>query len=289
VFEIGGADVVSYEGLMKEYARQRGLRRVLLPVPVLSPALSSLWLALVTPLYARVGRTLIDSLRNTTVVTDERARRAFTVRPRDSRGAIARALTNEDHEFAETRWSDALSAGSRPRSWSGVHVGSRFVDSRAIRVTAPPPAAFEPIARLGGTTGWYAADTLWRLRGFLDLLVGGVGLRRGRRDPGHLIVGDALDFWRVEAIEPGRLLRLAAEMRLPGRAWLVFEIEPDGLGSVIRQTALFDPVGLPGLAYWYAFYPLHRLVFNRMLRGIANRVSARNTRQVPGIHAGLQT
>ena len=166
---------------------------------------------------------------------------------------------------------------------------SRFVDSRTIRVTAPPPVAFEPIARLGGTTGWYAADTLWRLRGFLDLLVGGVGLRRGRRDPGHLIVGDALDFWRVEAIEPGRLLRLAAEMRLPGRAWLVFEIEPDGLGSVIRQTALFDPVGLPGLAYWYALYPLHRLVFNRMLRGIANRVSARNTRQVPGIHAGLQT
>jgi uncharacterized protein YbjT (DUF2867 family) len=272
VFEIGGADVVSYEGLMKEYARQRGLRRLLLPVPVLSPALSSLWLALVTPLYARVGRTLIDSLRNTTVVTDDRACRAFTVRPRDSRGAIARALTNEDHEFAETRWSDALSAGSRPRSWPGVHVGSRFVDSRAIRVAAPPPVAFEPIARLGGTTGWYTTDALWRLRGFLDLLVGGGGLRRGRRDPRHLVVGDAIDFWRVEAIEPGRLLRLAAEMRLPGRAWLVFEVEPDVAGSVIRQTALFDPVGLRGLAYWYALYPVHRLVFGGMLRGIGERV-----------------
>ncbi len=288
VFEIGGAEVVSYEGLMKEYARQRGLRRLLLPVPVLSPALSSLWLGLVTPLYARVGRKLIDSLRNATVVMDDGGR-AFTVRPRGYREAIARALTNEDRELAETRWSDALSAGGLPRSSTGVRFGSRFVDSRTIRVAAPPPVAFEPIVRLGGTTGWYAAETLWRLRGFLDLLVGGVGLRRGRRDPGHLIVGDALDFWRVEAIEPGRLLRLAAEMRLPGRAWLVFEIEPDGPGSLIRQTALFDPVGLMGLAYWYALYPLHRLVFNRMLRGIANRVRREEYASVPGVHGGLQT
>jgi uncharacterized protein YbjT (DUF2867 family) len=271
LFEIGGADVVSYEGLMREYARQRGLRRRLLPVPVLSPALSSLWLGLVTPLYARVGRKLIDSVRNATVVTDDGARRTFTVRPRGYREAIARALANEDREFAETRWSDALSAGGLPRSWAGVRFGSRLVDSRAVRVAAPPPVAFEPIARLGGATGWYAADALWRLRGFLDLLVGGVGLRRGRRDPRHLVVGDAVDFWRVEAVEPGRRLRLAAELRLPGRAWLVFEVEPDGPGSVIRQTALFDPVGLRGLAYWYALYPVHRFVFSGMLRGIARQ------------------
>jgi Protein of unknown function (DUF2867) len=139
------------------------------------------------------------------------------VRPRGYREAIARALANEDRELAETRWSDALSAGALPRSWTGVSFGSRFVDSRAIRVAAPPPVAFKPIARLGGKTGCYTAGALWRLRGFLDLLVGGVGLRRGRRDPRHLVGGDALDFWRVEAIEPGRLLRLAAEMRLPGR------------------------------------------------------------------------
>jgi uncharacterized protein YbjT (DUF2867 family) len=271
VFEIGGADVVSYEGLMREYARQRGLRRLLLPVPVLSPALSSLWLGLVTPLYARVGRKLIDSLRNATVVTDDGAHRTFTVRPRGYREAIARALANEDREVAETRWSDALSAGGLPRSWAGVRFASRLVDSRAIRVAPPPPVAFEPIAQLGGAMGWYAADALWRLRGFLDLLVGGVGLRRGRRDPRHLVVGDAVDFWRVEAVEPGRLLRLVAEMRLPGRAWLVFEIEQDGPGSVIRQTALFDPVGLLGLAYWYALYPVHRFVFGGMLRGIARQ------------------
>jgi uncharacterized protein YbjT (DUF2867 family) len=272
VFEIGGADVVSYEGLMKEYAQQRGLRRLLLPVPVLSPALSSLWLGLVTPLYARVGRTLIDSLRNATVVTDDGAHWAFTMRPRGYREAIARALANEDRELAETRWSDAPSSGGLPRSWPGVRFASRFVDSRAIRVAAPPRVAFEPIARIGGSTGWYAGDSLWRLRGFLDRLTGGVGLRRGRRDPGHLIVGDALDCWRVEAIEPGRLLRLAAEMRLPGRAWLVFEVEPDVAGSVIRQTALFDPVGLRGLAYWCTLFPVYRLVFGGMLRGIGERV-----------------
>jgi uncharacterized protein YbjT (DUF2867 family) len=269
VFEIGGADVVSYEGLMREYARQRGLRRLILPVPVLSPTLSSLWLGLVTPLYARVGRKLVDGLRNPSVVTDDAARRVFAVRPRGFREAIARALANEDREFAETRWSDALSAGGQPRSWAGARFGSRLVDSRAMAVPVPPAVAFEPIARLGGDTGWYAADALWRLRGFLDLLVGGVGLRRGRRDPRHLAVGDAVDFWRVEAVEPGRLLRLAAEMRLPGRAWLVFEVEPAGTGSVIRQTALFDPAGLAGLAYWYGLFPLHRLVFRGLLRGIA--------------------
>jgi uncharacterized protein YbjT (DUF2867 family) len=275
VFEIGGKDVVSYEGLMREYGRQRGLRRLIVPVPVLSAGLSSRWLGLVTPLYARVGRKLIDSLGNPTVVTDESARRVFPVRPRGFREAIARALANEDREFAETRWSDALSAAGLPRSWAGVRFGTRLVDSRTVRVGVPPAVAFEPIERLGGATGWHAAGLLWRMRGFLDLLVGGVGLRRGRRDPRHLVVGDAVDFWRVEAIEPERLLRLAAEMRLPGRAWLVFEVEPDGAGAVIRQTALFDPVGLLGLAYWYALFPLHALVFGGMLRGIARAVGER--------------
>jgi uncharacterized protein YbjT (DUF2867 family) len=272
VFEIGGADVVSYEELMREYARQRGLRRLIVPVPVLSPTLSSLWLGLVTPLYARVGRKLVDSLRNQTVITDDSARRIIAVRPRGFREAIARALANEDREIAETRWSDALSASGLPRSWAGVRFGSRLVDSRAIRVDAAPAIAFESIERVGGATGWYGVDLLWRLRGLVDLLVGGIGLRRGRRDPRHFAVGDAVDFWRVEAIEPGRLLRLAAEMRLPGRAWLTFEVAPDGGGAIIRQTALFDPAGLAGLAYWYLLYPLHAVVFARMLSGIARRV-----------------
>jgi uncharacterized protein DUF2867 len=144
-----------------------------------------------------------------------------------------------------------------------------LVDSRTVTVRKPPADAFAPIVRIGGQTGWYYATWLWRLRGFLDLIVGGVGLRRGRRDATALRVGDALDWWRVEAIEPDRQLRLFAEMRLPGRAWLEFAVEPHGEGSTIRQTAIFDPVGLGGLAYWYITYPLHRLIFSGMLKAIA--------------------
>jgi uncharacterized protein YbjT (DUF2867 family) len=274
VFEIGGAEPISYVGLMREYARQRGLRRLMIPVPVLTPRLSSLWLGLVTPLYARVGRALIDSIRHDTVVHDARALQVFPIRPRGIREAIARALAHEDREFAETRWSDAVSSRSAVPSAAGATFGSRRVDTRTTRVTAPPERAFAAIARIGGRTGWYYGDWLWRLRGFLDLLVGGVGVRRGRRDPERLAPGDTVDWWRVEAVEPGRLLRLTAEMRLPGRAWLQFEVAGDATGSTITQTAIFDPVGVTGLAYWYALYPLHGLVFSGMLRGIA-RAAAR--------------
>jgi len=275
VVEIGGAERVSYMDLMKEYARQRGLTRLMIRVPVLSPRLSSLWLGLVTPVYARVGRELIESTKNATVVDDDSARRLFPgLRPRGIREAIERALLNEDRELALTRWSDALSSGDT-RQWGGESFGSRIVDSRSVRVARPPREAFEPIRRIGGETGWYYGNWLWRLRGFLDLLVGGVGVRRGRRDPRTVVPGDALDFWRVEAFEPDRLLRLSAEMKLPGRAWLQFEVEPDPEGSVVRQTALFDPRGLLGLAYWYALYPLHQLVFAGMLRGIVRAVPDR--------------
>lgn len=273
VYEIGGADVVSYGDLMREYARQRGLRRWILPVPVLTPGLSSLWLGLVTPVYARVGRELIEGLRNRTVVRDDRALRDFAVRPRGIAEAIARALANEDREFAATRWSDALSS-TRP-GWGGTRVGARLVDSRALTVAAPPEAAFTPIRRLGGDAGWYHATWLWRVRGWLDLLAGGAGIRRGRRDPDELRPGDTLDWWRVEAVEPGRLLRLAAEMRVPGRAWLQFEVDPAGdARSTIRQTALFDPAGVVGQAYWYALWPLHQYVFAGMLRAIGRRAEA---------------
>jgi uncharacterized protein YbjT (DUF2867 family) len=270
VYEIGGPDRVSYGDLMTEYARQRGLRRFLFSVPVLTPRLSSLWLGLVTPLYARVGRKLVDSICHPTLVIDPApTQRDFAIRPIGVREAIARALTNEDHEFTATRWSDALSSAGVPREWGGARFGNRLVDSRSLHVAVSPAAAFAPIRRIGGATGWYWGDWLWRLRGFLDLVAGGVGLRRGRSDPDRLAVGDALDWWRVEAIEPDRRLRLVAEMKLPGRAWLEFEVTPDGDGATIRQTAIFDPVGLAGLAYWYGIFPLHELVFKRMLRGIA--------------------
>jgi uncharacterized protein YbjT (DUF2867 family)/glyoxylase-like metal-dependent hydrolase (beta-lactamase superfamily II) len=271
VFEIGGADRVSYGDVMTEYARQRGLRRLMLPVPVLTPRLSSLWLGLVTPIYARVGRKLIDSMRHETVVRDDAALEIFDIRPRGIHDAIASALRNDDMEFAATRWSDALSAAGPAANWQGTRFGSRLVDSRAPSVPVSPTIAFLPIQRIGGDNGWYFADWLWDARGFLDLLVGGVGQRRGRRHPKRLRIGDAVDWWRVEAFEPGRRLRLVAEMKLPGRAWLEFDVTPDGEGSVIRQTATFDPVGLWGLAYWYLVYPLHQLVFRGMLRAIVAR------------------
>ncbi len=268
IYEIGGPDQVSYETIMKEYARQRNLRRWMIPVPLLTPYLSSLWLGLVTPLYARVGRKLVASLKNPTVISSNLARTAFSVKPRSLKQAIARAMINEDREFASTRWSDALSAAGKQGTWGAVRFGSRLVDSRVIQTPAPPAAAFTPVRRIGGDTGWYYGNWLWRMRGFLDLLVGGVGVRRGRRDPEIPLKGDTLDFWRVEDYEEDRFLRLRAEMKVPGRAWLEFEVTGCEDGSVIRQTAIFDPVGLFGLAYWYAMYPFHFFIFAGMLRNI---------------------
>ncbi|MBM3263310.1 MAG: SDR family oxidoreductase [candidate division Zixibacteria bacterium] len=273
--EIGGPDQVSYGDLMREYARQLGLWRWMIPVPLLTPRLSSLWLGLVTPLYARVGRKLIDSLRHSTMVRDDSAQRHFPIRPIGVREAIASALGNEDSSYAATRWSDALSAAGTLRQWGGTRFGNRLVDSRSMRVMAEPAAAFAAVERIGGATGWYYANWLWAMRGWLDLLLGGVGMRRGRRDPECLRAGDTLDCWRVESIEAGRRLRLAAEMKLPGRAWLEFEVQPNDGNASLRQTATFDPLGFLGLAYWYAVWPLHQLVFAGMLRGIGTSAEKR--------------
>jgi len=228
---------------MEEYARQRGLKRLIISVPFLTPRLSSLWLGLVTPLYVRVGRKLIDSICHATIVEDQAALKEFDIRPCGYREAIAAAIKE-----------------------NGRHL---LFDSRAIHVAAPPKSAFAPIRQIGGSRGWYYANWLWQLRGILDKLFGGVGLRRGRRDPDSLRVGDTVDFWRVEALEPNRRLRLFAEMKLPGRAWLEFEVTEDSTGgSVIRQTATFDPKGLLGRAYWYAVFPVHEFVFGGMLHRI---------------------
>ena len=272
VYEIGGADQVSYAEIMKIYARLRGRRLRMLTVPVLSPYVSSLWLGLITPLYARVGRKLIESIVHTTVVQDDAALRVFAVRPMGVEAAVMRALGIAPGVPAErivTRWTDAVSSARVPPSWDGVKFGAQLMDARSMTVSATPSAVFECIERIGGDTGWYAWNWLWHLRGLLDLWSGGVGMRRGRPSPETLRVGDTLDFWRVEAITPGRRLRLSAEMRLPGRAWLEFEVVPTADGTLIRQTATFDPEGVPGTAYWYTISPLHHLVFGGMLRGIA--------------------
>ncbi len=271
VYEIGGADQVSYGDLMREYARQRGLRRAMIPVPVLTPYLSSLWLGLVTPIYARIGRRLIASIRNESIVRDKRALEDFTIRPKGLQDIIALALKNEDRDFAETRWSDALSSGGEPKSWGGIRFGTRIIDSRSRVVPVSVEQAFAPIQRIGGGAGWYFANLLWKIRGWMDLWVGGVGLRRGRRHPVELCVGDTLDWWRVEEIDPPHSLRLFAEMRLPGRAWLEFEVTPHVNGAEIRHTAIFDPAGVWGRLYWYSLYPLHHFIFLGMLRGIAKR------------------
>jgi uncharacterized protein YbjT (DUF2867 family) len=267
VFEIGGGDRVTYAEVMREYARQRKLSRRVLPMPVRSARAWRLFLGMLTPTHGRVAATMLDSLRNETVVSDSAAREAFAVKPRGLPEAIARALTGEDHEFAETSWRDVLPEAPSSR-WGGIQVRRRMVTSRVEPVQARPHEVFAPIERIGGQTGWYGVDWFWRLRGWLDEVRGGGGMRRGRRDPHTIHVGDRIDFWRVERVEPDRRLLLAAEMRIPGRLWLQFDIEGDDRRTEIRQTTVFDPAGSVGLVYWYLLYPVHRTIFKAMLHGL---------------------
>ena len=206
------------------------------------------------------------------VVRNGAALEVFPVRPRGYRDAIRQALADEDARLVATRWSDALStsAGARGRG-AGTRFGNRLIDSRAVTVAALPERAFTPIRWIGGARGWYYANALWRLRGVADRMLGGVGMKRGRRDPEDLRAGDVLDCWRVLACEAPRVLSLEAEMRLPGRAWLQFEVTPCPAGASIRQTAVFDPTGLGGLLYWYALYLPHLLMFRGMLAAVAKR------------------
>lgn len=278
--DIGGPDQVSYSDLMHEYARQRGLRRRVWHVPFLTARLSSLWLGLVTPVYARIGRKLIDSLRHDTIVENDSAQRLFPrLKPVGVSEAVAYALRDDDAEIAGTRWMDALSASPDVPPWTGVRRGRRRLDSRRLDVNTDPAALWTAIERIGGRTGWYYGDWMWQLRGWIDLAVGGPGMRRGRRDRRHLLVGDTVDCWRVERVEAGRLLRLQAQMRLPGRAWLQFEVEPQAEGCRLQQTAIYDPVGALGILYWWAVAPLHHFVFGGMLRGLAASARERADRQ----------
>lgn len=269
IYEVGGVDQVSYADMMRAYGRQRGLKPLILPVPVLTPWLSALWLGLITPLYARIGRAIIESIVHVTVVRDNAAITTFSVCPMGIDAAIHRALAHEESHFSATRWSDALSSSGKLQSWGGVRFGTRLVDSRTLTVEAPSEVVFKCIERIGGDNGWYAWNWLWRVRGFIDLLEGGVGLRRGRPSSTTLRVGDTVDSFRVESIEPNRRLRLKSEMHLYGRAWLEFEVTGVGSSTTIRQTAIFDPVGLIGQIYWYTLYLPHQFVFSGMLQGIA--------------------
>jgi uncharacterized protein YbjT (DUF2867 family) len=268
VLDIGGPDVLSYREIMDEMAAALGLRaRLVIPLPVLTPRLSSLWIHLVTPISHRIARPLAEGLRNRVVCGDDLAARLMPQRLLSVREAIDAALGNLDEGSVETSWTDAGPIPGDP-DWAG---GATFTDRKETEVAATPSEVFETVCRIGGRHGWYAADALWRLRGVMDRLVGGPGLRRGRRDPEHIGYGDALDFWRVTGIEKDSWLRLQAEMKLPGEALLEFEIAagsaPDN-PTRLTQIARFKPRGLFGIVYWYAVLPFHRIVFGGMLAGI---------------------
>lgn len=274
IIEIGGAEVMTYRDMMFGYARVRGLRRYMIPVPVLTPRLSSYWVHWMTPVPSDIARPLIEGLRNEVVVRDDTAHKLFpSIRPIPFAEAVNLALEQLDASQVETSWADAL-ISSQPSYTPAVlstHEGM-IIERRQRLVNAPPSAVFRAFTNLGGANGWLYFNWAWRLRGVIDRMVGGVGLRRGRRHPHEVRVGDALDFWRVEAVEPDQLLRLRAEMKVPGSAWLQLKTEARGeQQSQLIQTAFFAPRGLFGWLYWYGLYPIHKLIFSGLIRELARR------------------
>jgi uncharacterized protein YbjT (DUF2867 family) len=274
ILEIGGSEVVTYGEMMTLYAEVRGLRRWMVPVPVLTPRLSSYWVNLVTPIPAVIARPLVEGLRNENIVRDPGARQLFPdILPVSYRISVERALAELQASKIETTWSDALS--TTPGDAQPIVLTTQegmILEHRQRVVAASPAEIYQVFTGLGGKRGWFYMNWAWKIRGFMDWMIGGVGLRRGRRDPEGLRVGDALDFWRVEALEPGRMLRLRAEMKVPGKAWLQFQVTPqDGDRSLLSQVAFFAPRGLPGWLYWYALYPVHGLIFSGLIDQITRR------------------
>ena len=276
-FDIGGPDVLTYRDMMQRYAAVAGLkRRRIVPVPVLTPNLSSHWVEVVTPVPNAIARPLVESLRNTVVCTEHDIAQYIPDPPEGLLGfdeAVAFALARVKQYSVPTRWSSATTRGApsdplpTDPTWAG---GSLYVDARERTVDAPPEALWRVVEGIGGEHGWYSFPLAWRVRGWVDRISGGPGLRRGRRHPDDLYVGEALDWWRVEEVEDGRLLRLRAEMRLPGLAWLELRVSPqDEGGAVFSQRALFHPHGLAGQLYWWSVWPFHGVVFGEMQRNIA--------------------
>ncbi|MFE4873943.1 SDR family oxidoreductase [Streptomyces sp. NPDC056682] len=293
-FDIGGPDVLTYEAMMHRYARVAGLpHRLILRVPMLTPGLSSHWIGLVTPVPRGLARPLAESLRHEVVCHEHDIERYVPDPPGAPLGfdeALTLALRRVREAQVTTRWSSASLSGApsdplpTDPDWAG---GSLYTDRRELPTSASQQALWRVIEGIGGDNGWYSFPLAWSVRGWLDRLVGGVGLRRGRRDANRLRVGDSLDFWRVEEIEPGHLLRLRAEMRLPGLAWLEMYCEPGPNGrAVYRQRALFHPHGLLGHLYWWSVAPFHSVVFGGMARnitGAASRADQLPDRDSPGL------
>jgi uncharacterized protein YbjT (DUF2867 family) len=283
IVEIGGTDVLTYAQMFQRYAAIRGLKRWIVHVPLLTPRLSSHWVGLVTPISNTIARPLIEGLDNEVVVDDpEKARSLFPeVEPIAFEAAIRLALRRLDSDELPTVWNSAVS--STPQAGQTTKLDTTeglYREVRTETVQAPAPLAFDTIARLGGDTGWLYGNALWWLRGKIDELLGGIGFRKGRRDEIRLRVGDAVDFWRVEALDPGRLLRLRAEMQVPGRAWLQFKVEAiddDPERTRLTLSAFFEPKGILGTAYWNVLRPVHSILFSGLLRRLAKWIERRAT------------
>jgi uncharacterized protein YbjT (DUF2867 family) len=281
IIEIGGSDVLTYAEMFEIYAAVRGLTRWIVNVPFLTPRLSSHWVGFVTPISNTIARPLIEGLDNEVVVDDPtKARTLFPdIEPISFEAALRLALRRTESGTIPTVWNSAVSSVPTEAPSAQLEVSEGlYREQRSEDAAAPPAVAFGMIEQLGGETGWLYGDALWRLRGWVDQMVGGVGFRKGRRDPETLRVGDTVDFWRVEAREEPRLLRLRAEMRLPGRAWLQFAVSPlpdDGTRSRITQTVFFEPKGLTGTVYWHLVRLLHAPLFAGQLRALTNRIERR--------------
>lgn len=277
IIDIGGDDILTYKDLMNIYAEVRGLKRYFIKVPVLTPRLSSHWIGLVTPLPSRIAKPLVDGLKNELICQGEKAKELFGFSTISYKEALKIALRQNKEGKTETIWFNSYSSGSSNKKLPVhlIQVEGMIIEKRELALNATSEITFNILTSLGGKNGWYA-NILWKIRGYIDLAFGGVGLRRGRRSQNELITGDPLDFWRVEAVEKNKLLRLRAEMKLPGDAWLQFQTkDTNNKKSVLTQTAFFEPKGLWGLLYWYALYPLHGLIFRGMIRSI--KMKAENT------------
>ena len=272
--EIAGPEVISMSDMMRIYAQVRGFRRWMIPVPALPPLISAYWIHWITPIPARIARPMIEDLRHEVSLKSDLAQHLFPeIRPINFANAVQFSMERLEAGLVETSWSDALS--------TSIKVGEPVIltnqegmiyEQRQRLVDAPPETVFGICSRLGGDEGWLYMNWAWQLRGILDRIVGGVGLQRGRRDSEDLRVGDAVDFWRVETIEPASLLRFRAEMKLPGLAWLQMETLPvDTRKTNLRLTAFFAPKGFSGWLYWYFYYPVHKLIFPGLIRKIAER------------------
>jgi len=268
IVDVGG-DRLTFKAMMLRYAEHRGLRRLILPVPVLAPKLAARWVGFVTPISNKLAVPLVEGVVQPLLADTDKARAEFPdIEPIDYARAVGLALEKTGRGEVETRWSGALGNGEMFRLEDR---GGTVREFRRVRADCSADALYRAFTSLGGRRGYLTFDWAWKLRGAMDQLIGGPGLRRGRRDPDELLVGEAMDFWRVEDVRPGRSLRLHAEMKLPGQAWLQWEAVRDGDATYLEQTAAFRPRGLPGLLYWWSLYPMHLLMFTRMAKKIAQR------------------